>query len=67
MTTFPQPKGLCIHGKRLKFDPCSDCLKVLSSADIDDRATLGKHGEPPHSDGGPFADPSYHGGQTRGR
>jgi hypothetical protein len=61
MTTFSAPQGQCLHFRRLKFDPCSDCLKVLASAEIDDWATMGEHGEPQHSDGGAFADPAYRG------
>jgi hypothetical protein len=59
VTTFPQPKGLCIHGKRLKFDPCRDCTHEIATAEID--ANLSTVEGPHRSDGGLFADPAYHG------
>jgi hypothetical protein len=59
VTTFPSPQGTCQHGKRLKFDSCTDCLLEMAAAKVYDLSSTVEG--PPHGDGGKFADPAYRG------
>jgi hypothetical protein len=54
MSTFPQPSGLCIHGRRLKLDPCESCTETLTLAELRDKASRERIQGPYRSDGMPW-------------